>query len=411
MTRPPTDPLPDSTLAFRRDPYRFISRRCARFDSDVFQTRLMLEPAVCMIGAEAAELFYDTSRFRREGAMPGRLKRVLFGKGGVQSLDGSAHRHRKALLLSLMSPESLDRLDALVRDGLRARVPRWSRAENVELCAELDGTVAEAVAIWCGVPVEGEDMAKRAAQMTRLFARAASVGPPYWRAFLDRRQLDRWTENLVRQTRAGRIDPPQGSALRVIAEWRDAEGEPLAEKVAGVELLNVLRPTTAVAVYMTFVAHALHVHRMRPMSDDEIQRFVQEVRRTYPFFPALAAQTRQAFDWRGWHFPEGRRVLLDLYGTNRDPRLWAEPEAFRPERFEGREPTPFDLIPQGGGAHRSGHRCPGEWITIRLMTVATRFLISEVAYEVPDQDLSLDYAALPALPRHRMRITKVRSTT
>ena len=174
MTNMPTVPVPDSTLAFRRDPYRFISRRCARFDSDVFQTRLMLQPAVCMTGAEAAALFYDTSRFRREGAMPGRVKRVLFGKGAVQSVDDAAHRHRKALLLSLMGSESLDRLEALVRDGLRARVPRWSGAESVELCAELDGTVAEAVAVWCGVPVE--NMSRRAAQMTRLFARGGA-GP------------------------------------------------------------------------------------------------------------------------------------------------------------------------------------------------------------------------------------------
>ena len=212
----------------------------------------------------------------------------------------------------------------------------------------------------------------------------------------------------MRQTRSGRIDPPEGSALRVIADWRGTDGKLLPPRVAGVELINVLRPTTAVSVYMTFVAHALHVHRMRPSTDDEVQRFVQEVRRMYPFFPALAAVTRNEFDWRGWHFPQGRRVLLDLYGTNRDPRLWENPDAFRPERFAGREPTPYDLIPQGGGEHHAGHRCAGEWITIRLMQVATRFLTSEIDYEVPEQDLSLDYAALPALPQDGMRVTKVR---
>lgn len=69
----PRDPLPDSTLAFLRDGYEFIPKRAHRLGTDMFRTRLLLRKAICLTGHEAAELFYDTSRFRREGAAPGRL--------------------------------------------------------------------------------------------------------------------------------------------------------------------------------------------------------------------------------------------------------------------------------------------------------------------------------------------------
>jgi fatty-acid peroxygenase len=58
--------------------------------------------------------------------------------------------------------------------------------------------------------------------------------------------------------RSGELAPPEGSALQVISAHRALDGELLPPGVAAVELLNVLRPTVAVALYVTFAAHALH---------------------------------------------------------------------------------------------------------------------------------------------------------
>lgn len=43
MPKIPRDPLPESTLALIRDPYRFISKRCERYQSDLFETALMFQ--------------------------------------------------------------------------------------------------------------------------------------------------------------------------------------------------------------------------------------------------------------------------------------------------------------------------------------------------------------------------------
>ncbi len=119
MSSMPRDPAFDSTLALLNDPYRFIGNRCKRLKSNLFQTRLLLQPTICMTGAEAAELFYDSRRFTRIGAAPEPVRATLFGKGGVQGLDGHPHQHRKAMFLSLLTPQRVEHLADEVAAAVR----------------------------------------------------------------------------------------------------------------------------------------------------------------------------------------------------------------------------------------------------------------------------------------------------
>ena len=97
------------------------------------------------------------------------------------------------------------------------------------------------------------------------------------------------------------------------------------------------------SVYLTFAALALHDYPacrecVCARGDDDYPLFfAQEVRRFYPFFPAVGAETRHDFEWNGYHFPKGMPVLLDLYGTNHDERTWTAPNEFQPERFRNLE--------------------------------------------------------------------------
>lgn len=120
------------------------------------------------------------------------------------------------------------------------------------------------------------------------------------------------------------------------------------------------------------------------------------------FFPAVPARVRADFDWHGYHFPAKTRVMLDLHGTNHDARIWRDPQTFRPDRFATWDGSPFNFIPQGPGSHTHNHRCPGEWITIELMKLALHFFLNVMHYSVPAQDLQIDQARLPALPRSGM---------
>lgn len=403
----------DQTLALLRDPYHFIARRCRRHGADLFETRLLLQPTICLTGPEAAALFYDPQRFMRQGAMPGAIRKTLLGVGGVQGLDGEAHRHRKRMFMALMSPEAIDRLVAITAGEWEAAAARWASRAHVTLYDEARELLTRAVCAWAGVPLPEDEVGLRTAQLSALFDRAGSVGPGHLWARLARHRAERWLEGLIRRVREGELPVAEGSPLSAIATHRDPGGEPLSLHVAAVELLNLLRPTVAVAVYVVFVAHALSSHpearaRLRAGEEGYEALFVHEVRRFYPFFPAVAARVREDFEWRGYRFARGRRVLLDLHGTNHDPRTWEAPEAFSPERFRSWDGSAYNFIPQGGGDHETNHRCAGEWITIAIMQHAARFLATRLTYEVPDQDLRIDEARLPALPRSRFVMRHVR---
>lgn len=402
----------DSTFALMRDPYRFISKRCAAHGSDAFETRLLLQRTICMTGPEAARLFYDPSRFERHGAMPAAIQKTLLGQGGVQGLDGDVHRHRKQMFMSLMTPAGIARLVALADAEWRSALARWTTMREVVLYPELHEVLMRAACAWAGVPLTETGAGARTSEVVPLFNDAGGVGLRHLRSRWARKRADRRMAEFVRQLREGRLEAPLGSAAHAIAFHRDLNGKRLDAHIAAVELINVVRPIVAVSVYLVFVAHALHAHpdiraRLRDGDAAYAGYFVQEVRRFYPFFPAVAARTRQAFEWNGHRFEAGRRVMLDLHGTNHDSRTWDAPERFDPERFRTDDGGAFGFVPQGGGDPRVHHRCPGEWIAIELMKQATHMLTRGMIYAVPPQDLDIDWSRLPALPRSRFVIDRI----
>ncbi|KAA9008993.1 cytochrome P450 [Histidinibacterium aquaticum] len=400
--------LPDATLAFRRDPYRFISQHCDETGGDAVRTRLMLAPTVCMRGPEAARLLYDEDLVTRDGAVPPRVAGVLFGKGGVQQLDGAPHRARKAMLLSLMTPDNMSALVEKATASLLTDAEDWQRQESVEMLPALERSLTRATLDWCGVPLDDSDLDRTSADLTRLFSGAASVGPRYWHTARTRRRCDRWAARLVSDHRSGRRTAPPGTALAVIADWRDPQGAELPKEVAAVELLNIIRPTVAVAVWWLFLLHALTVEGGRPADEAERRRYALEVRRLYPFFPVIGGVARRDTRALGGEVRAGDRLLLEVQGTNRHRSAWAEADRFDPSRFDGRDPGPFDFVAQGGGDFGTGHRCAGEWIAERLMIAFLEIFTERLAWRGPDPPPELDTSRLPALPKGGLRLGDIR---
>jgi fatty-acid peroxygenase len=404
----------DETLPFLRAPYDFISEGCTRRGTDVFETRLMLRPTVCMRGRDAVELFYDEAFFIRKGAAPIRVQQSLLGHAGVQTLDGAEHRHRKHMFLEIMRPERVTALLEISERHWLLAVERWKQQSEIVLYDELHALLTRAVCEWAGVPLAEREVPARVSELTAMFDKAGAVGPPHWAARMARNRAERWCGRLISDVRAGRLSPASDSALAIIAAHRQGDGAMLGVRTAAVELLNVLRPTVAVSVFIVFAALALHVHpkvreELTQGDDAALGRFVQEVRRYYPFFPAAMARARQDFQWHGQRFHRGQRVLLDLYGTNHDGRVWSSPETFDPSRFQDGQSSQEAFVPQGGGTYERHHRCPGEGITIALMKQGVRWLLNGIRYGVPLQDLEVDRQRLPALPRSRFVMRPVRS--
>lgn len=410
----PRLPDGDSALALLREGYNFVSRRCERLGSDAFTTTVLGRPLVCTRGREAARMFSHPGRFTRRGAAPPTATRLLQGRHSVQQLDGPAHHQRKALYMRLLDADATARLVALFEDEWRTRTAAWSRRPEVVLQTEAERALTAAVFRWAGVPAPGSEaaLAERARELGAMIDGAGSYGPRLLRGLRLRRRHEKMIRALIQALRAA-PGPLSDTPATHIAGLRDEYGTPLPAKQAVNALINLLRPTVAVGRWITFAALALHRHpelRGRFAEPGYLLRFVQEVRRFYPFFPALTGRVLEPFEWAGHWFDAGDLVLLDLYATNRHPALWDEPGRFNPDRFIGWDGDPNTLVPQGTGDYLEAHRCPGENPTIALMMSAVGRLL-ELDYTVPRQDLRIPMNRFPTAPRSGLILGRRRIAT
>ncbi|GKV56825.1 fatty-acid peroxygenase [Sporosarcina sp. NCCP-2222] len=401
----------DHTFDLLTEGYRFMQKRFDSFQTKVFETRLMGKKMICMVGREAVELFYDASRFQRSGAIPKRVQKTLFGEKGIQTMDGSAHHVRKALFLSLMTKERLSYLQELTLEQWRARTKKWTTDKSVVLFDEAEEVLCEVACLWAGVPLKESEVSTRAYDLGALIDALGGVGPRYREGRDARIRTEKWIESLIEEYRRGEI-PHNGSALEAIAKHRDENGNLLDTHMAAVELINIIRPIVAVARFIIFGMLALYQfpeekNKIRQHGDHYLENFVQEVRRYYPFAPFLGAMAKTEFEWKGVHFKKGDTVLIDLYGTNHDPECWRNPDQFKPDRFDEEQVDLYNFVPQGGGHVTTGHRCPGEDVTVTIMKASIFYFVNELDYEVlQGQDLSINMARLPTLPNSRMVIQK-----
>ncbi|MCU1571811.1 MAG: putative fatty acid beta hydroxylase [Naasia sp.] len=399
---------PDSSLAFVADGYHYISRTCDRLGTDGFRTRLMGRPITCIRGGEAARIFYEGDRFDREGAMPASTFHLLQDEGSVQTLEGAAHRQRKAGFLALLTGGGENRMGEIFEEELAAALAR-RRDGSIVLHDELGPILARTAFRWAGIPDPDREVFRaRASELAAMVERAGSFGPVNWAARLRRHRTERWAAELIVAVRDGRIVPPVQSPLAAVARWIGDDGSPLPAAVAAVELVNLLRPIVAVVRFVEFALLALASRpearaRLAGGRPRDLTDFANEVRRRTPFFPVIAGRVRRPFTWSGHEFAHRDWVMLDIYGTNHDPRLWPEPERFWPERFETADPR--HIVAQGAGRVAEDHRCPGESATNRLIEAGLRVFLRSPWQLVPGQDLRVTYSRMPAKVRSGLRVS------
>lgn len=403
----------DLTVQLLNEGYRFIQNRCDSQQTDIIETRILGEKVICMYGEEAAELFYDTKKFERKNAAPKRIQKTLTGQNAVQGMDGSRHLHRKHLFTSMMDKSNQKILGENLMSQWISSIEEWEKADEIVLFKEANETICQVTCQWAGVPLLDSERKERAEDFAAMVDGFGAVGPRHWKGRRARTRGEEWMQGIIANVRIGRLKAAEGSPLYEVAFHKDENGDLLDDHIAAVEMINVIRPITATATFITFMALALHDNPncrqiLRNGDEEYYEMFVQEVRRYYPFTPFMAARVKEPFNWKEHQFPKGTLVLLDVYGTNHDERIWERPLDFKPERFKDWEFREFGFIPQGGGRASTGHRCPGEGIVIDLMKTTLDFLVNKIEYQVPAQDLSYNMSKIPTLPESGFIITKVK---
>ncbi|KAI3465031.1 hypothetical protein Pfo_021694 [Paulownia fortunei] len=156
----------------------------------------------------------------------------------------------------------------------------------------------------------------------------------------------------------------------------------------------------------------IHIGRERQVKESDIenlvyiQAIIKETLRLYPAAP-LAPPRVSVEDCTvaGYHVPAGTRLIVNVWKLHRDPRVWADPLEFQPERFltshkevdvRGQH---FELLPFGGGRRV----CPGISFALQLTELALAcflhgFDIETLSDEPVDMTGSLGSTNMKATP-------------
>uniref|UniRef100_U5FNQ5 Cytochrome P450 n=1 Tax=Populus trichocarpa TaxID=3694 RepID=U5FNQ5_POPTR len=123
-----------------------------------------------------------------------------------------------------------------------------------------------------------------------------------------------------------------------------------------------------------------HVGHGRLLNESDIVKLpylscvINETLRLYPPAPLLLPHfSSEACNAGGFDIPQGTMLVVNAWTMHRDPKLWEEPNEFKPERFEAGlgEGDGFKYIPFGIGRRV----CPGASMGLQIVSLALGVLV------------------------------------
>ncbi|GKB46031.1 cytochrome P450 [Tanacetum coccineum] len=112
---------------------------------------------------------------------------------------------------------------------------------------------------------------------------------------------------------------------------------------------------------------------------------VKETLRLHPVVPLLIPRRAlEACEVMNYTIPQNSQVWVNIWAISRDPKVWEDPDTFKPERFVGSHldfsGRDFEFIPFGGGRRM----CPGLPSAIKSLQTILASLILEYDWVLPN---------------------------
>jgi cytochrome P450 len=361
--------------AFRRSPMEFLDLLVAS-GAGTIPLRIGNERVLLV---DDATQVWDllTKHARRTGKGRGLVRaRLLLGEGLLTS-EGEEHlRHRRALQPAFHSQQIADYLAHFAR-AARHVADRWSDGGEIDLVAEMSALTLDGA----GSALFGSDLREAAPQITRALTTLlagfrlamAPGGPTLVRSPLPvairvrsaKAELESVVDDLVHGRWAG--DGPPGPVLNLLASHPELSDGEVRDEV--MTLLLAGHETTAMALTWTIAAidqaPAVRADLESEWDARPATPSATELADALPLTMAVVAEALRLWP-PSWMF--SRRILEPVVlgeriveaGTlclvspallHRDPRWWAQPEQFRPDRW---------LRPAPGEADRFDVKAPGQ---------------------------------------------------
>jgi cytochrome P450 len=211
------------------------------------------------------------------------------------------------------------------------------------------------------------------ARVNRLFPWLEQLPTPANLRFRNAVQrLDRAIYDLIEMHKG--CETPSADVLCMLLHARDEDGSQMTERQVRDEVLTLFfagQESSALALAWTWWLLAQHPHvadrlaaevdtvlEGRPPTLGDLPRLqyaemvINESMRLYPPAYAIGREALEHCILGGYHIPAGATILMSQWVTQRDPRHFDQPEAFRPERWEhdlAKRLPKYAYFPFGGG--------------------------------------------------------------
>lgn len=381
-------------------------------------------------------LVKKADRFRKDRTS--RLLSRVVGNGLLVN-DGESWRRQRRLLQPAFHQRQLQSYAAAMVGAIERAAATWQTGEvrNVheDMMAVTLNIVAEAL-FGADVSADAGHMGRIISELMEEFGRilglAARFQPPAWvptpanrRFRASARKVDRVILRVIDARRRNPSGPAQDDLLSLLIAARDEDGSTMTDAQVRDEAVTLFlagHETTALALTYSLYLLALHPECQARVAD-ELARVLDgrtpglgdleslkytdavlhESMRLYPPAWVMARQALTEVEIGGFHFPKGAEFVMTPWVVHRDPKSFADPEAFKPERWEGdlaqRLPR-FAYFPFGGGPRV----CIGNRFAMMEAKLVLAVALQRFRFEVtPQTELTL----LPSVtlrPRHGVRL-------
>jgi cytochrome P450 len=338
------------TVAFHRDPLRFL-RLAQRDFGDVFTIRLATTgPVVVIAGSDAAEQLAELdSGAEGTGARAGKARQGVLPMASSQSVFGAdADRHRAARARSYpaFSPEAVAELGRSIATIVHRHLDRWPRGRPTRLLARTRALADEIFVVEI-LGIRETTRARRLAESIQALMRTPG-NPPLTIPAADQGLLGRGVAAIYRRRRA----PIAELVEQEVAERRQKGGsgpgllgllledEPGSEDDFVEELLAMLMAAQEpMASALAWLALSLGsapeaVMRLRdegPAGDYE-RAVIEESLRLHPPAVGMLRELTAPARLGGLEIPAGTTAMAPIPLLQRDRRMFADPDRFVPER-------------------------------------------------------------------------------
>ncbi|KAL1815301.1 hypothetical protein ACET3Z_017875 [Daucus carota] len=116
-----------------------------------------------------------------------------------------------------------------------------------------------------------------------------------------------------------------------------------------------------------------------------LKQVIKETLRLHPAAPLLVArECREQCQLHGYDVPVKTKIVVNAWAIGRDPRFWADPDTFNPQRFEDSsvefKGTNFEYIPFGAGRRI----CPGMLFALPMIELPLAQMLYRFDWKLPE---------------------------